>query len=134
MSRYRVQLFGRFAISASGRGRLSIAGSSAPVLAYLITYRHRHISRIELAETLWAECDSCQARRCLSTALWRIKKATGGGEALFACHGADEVSFNWTVPVWVDSIALESRIKPVLSLKSDDLSSEDVHRLHRGIR
>jgi hypothetical protein len=45
---------------------LTIAGSCLPVLGYLIANRQRQVSRIELAETLWADRDGENAVRANS--------------------------------------------------------------------
>jgi len=134
MSRRRVHLLGGFAVFASAGRPLPIARSCRSVLGYLITHRRRSISRVELAETLWPEHDGDRARRCLSTALWRLKKASSSGPPLLAFQGADQVSFDWHVPLWVDSIALELRVEPLLHFKPDTLKLEGVKRLERGVR
>jgi DNA-binding SARP family transcriptional activator len=134
MSRLRVRLLGGLAVFARAGRPVPIARSCRSVLGYLIAHRHRCISRVELAETLWPEHDGDRARRCLSTALWRLKKASDSGPPLLAFQGVDQVSFNWGVPLWVDSIALELRVRPLLHLKPDTLRLEAIKRLERGVR
>jgi DNA-binding SARP family transcriptional activator len=104
------------------------------VLGYLIAYRDRRISRVELAETLWPDHDSEHARRCLSTALWRLKKTNGSGPSLLTFRTADEVSLNWAAPTWADSVAFELRVQPLLRLKPEALGRDAVNRLERGLR
>jgi DNA-binding SARP family transcriptional activator len=133
MSRLRVHVLGGLSVCMSGGRSFPVARSCRSVLGYLITHRHRSISRVELAETLWANHDSHHARRCLSTALWRLKTATKSGPRLLAFHSPDELSFNWNAPIWVDSIALELRLRPLLRLKPDTLTREAINRLERGI-
>jgi DNA-binding SARP family transcriptional activator len=132
----RVQVLGGFTVYRTGDGLVPIASSCRPVLGYLLTHRHRHrrVSRVELAETLWADRDGTRARRCLSTALWRLKKSTGSRPSLLVYQGADEVSFNWEAPAWVDSVAMELRVQPLLRVKPEMLRHEDVARLTRGVR
>src|SRR5438552_3133742 len=134
MSRLRIRVLGGLTVFAGRSGPLPIAGSCRPVLGYLITHRNRPVSRVELAETLWADHDGDHARHCLSTALWRLKKLTSSGPSLLALQGPDEVSFNWVASAWVDSIALELRVQPLLRLKPDALTHENVGRLQRGVR
>ena len=133
MSRHRVHVLGGLTVFVSPGGPLPIARSCHSVLGYLITYRDRCISRIELAETLWPDHDSEHARRCLSTALWRLKKATGPGPSLLTFRGGDEVSINWEA-AWVDSIALELRAQPLLRVKPEALRRDALDRLQRGLR
>src|SRR5215470_14649473 len=133
MSRLRVHVLGGLAVFAGPR-RLAIARSCHSVLGYLITHRHRRTSRVELAETLWAGHDGYHARRCLSTALWRLKKVAAFAAPLVIAQGSDEVSFNWPATAWVDSIALEFRVQRLLRLKADELKPEASSRLQRGVR
>jgi DNA-binding SARP family transcriptional activator len=132
--RLRVQALGGFSVVTRGGDALPIAASCRPILGYLLTHRHRRISRVELAETLWADQDGNHARRCLSTALWRLKKSTGAGPSILVFRGTDEVSFNWEAPAWVDSIAMELRLEPLLHIKPAALTPDEIRRLQRGIR
>ena len=134
MSRLRVHVLGGLTVFVTPGGPLPIARSCHAVLGYLITYRDRRISRVELAETLWPDHDREHARRCLSTALWRLKKVTGPGPSLLTFRGADEVSLNWEAPAWADSAALELRVQPLLRLKPETLRLDALNRLHRGLR
>ena len=134
MSRLRVRVLGGLTVFVTPGAALPIARSCLSVLGYLITYRNRCISRIKLAETLWPNHDNEHARRSLSTALWRLKKATGSGPPLLTFRGGDEVSFNWEAPAWVDSVALELRLQPLLRLKPDALKRDALSRLQRGVR
>ena len=129
----RVEAFGGLTVFGASGDPLSIAGSCRPILGYLLTHRRRRISRTELAETLWAEHDGNHARRCLSTALWRLKKSTGTGMPLLNFQGTEEVSFNWA-PAWVDSVALELRVEPVLLVKPAMMTPTETGRLQRGLR
>jgi DNA-binding SARP family transcriptional activator len=136
MPRLRVQVLGGFTVYRTGAGFVPIASSCRPVLGYVLTHRNRHrrFSRVELAETLWADHDGTRARRCLSTALWRLKKSTGSGPSLLVYEGADEVSFNWEAPAWVDSVAMELRVQSLLRVKPEMLTHDDIARLARGVR
>jgi DNA-binding SARP family transcriptional activator len=131
--RLRVEALGGLAVSTRGTA-LSIAGSCRPILGYLLTHRRRRISRAELAETLWAEHDGNHARRCLSTALWRLKKSTGTGAPLVTFQGAEEVSFNWLAPAWVDCVAMELRVESLLRVRPQALSRREIGSLQRGVR
>jgi DNA-binding SARP family transcriptional activator len=134
MSHLRVQVLGGLNVFRRGGEALSIAGSCRPILGYLLTHRQRPVSRMELAETLWADHDGDHARRCLSTALWRLKKTTARGPPLLTFQGADEVSFNWHAPAWVDAVAMETRVQPLLRLNPGTLASDAIGRLQRGVR
>ncbi|NOY45065.1 MAG: hypothetical protein GXP50_06410 [Deltaproteobacteria bacterium] len=66
-----------------GGQAVSLPTSAAAVLAYLLC-AGRRVPRDTLAGTLWAGLPDARARRCLSTALWRLSGALGGGECLVA--------------------------------------------------
>ena len=132
--RLRVEALGGLTVFGVRGDLLPIAGSCRPILGYLLTHRRRRISRAELAETLWADHDGNHARRCLSTALWRLKKSTGIGAPLVTFQGAEEVSFNWLAPAWVDCVAMELRVEPVLRVKPEALTPREIGRLQRGVR
>ncbi len=134
MTHLRVQALGGLTVSAAASGVVPIPTSCRPILGYLIAHRRRGVSRAELAETLWGEHDGHHARRCLSTALWRLKASTRPGPPLLSFQGADEISLDWAGPIWVDSIALEMRVQPLLRVAPDALNRADIGRLQRGVR
>jgi DNA-binding SARP family transcriptional activator len=132
MSRLRMQVLGGLLLAGGGR-TLHIANSCRPVLGYLLTHRQRNVSRVELAENLWADQHGEQARRCLSTALWRLKRSLHQGQGLIALHGED-VSFDWATPLWVDCVAFERRFAPLVRREPHALTVSDLARLERGAR
>lgn len=134
MSHLRVHALGGLTIAAGGGRVLPISGSCRPILGYLLTHRQRRVSKVELAETLWADREGENARHCLATALWRLKKSTGTSTCLLTFHGADDVSFNWAAPAWVDALALETRVASLLKRKPEALSRDELRRIERGVR
>src|SRR5262249_56925596 len=80
----RVRVLGVLTVLVGRDGPLPIPHSCHSLLGYLITHRRRPVFRRELAETLWPDHDGNHARRCLSTALWRVKKATNGSTSLLS--------------------------------------------------
>lgn len=134
MTHLRVQALGGLTVSAATSGVVPIPTSCRPILGYLIAHRRRGISRAELAETLWGEHDGRHARRCLSTALWRLKASTRPCPPLLSFYGTEEISLDWAGPIWVDSIALEMRAQPLLRIAPHALKRADIGRLERGVR
>lgn len=134
MSHVRVQALGGFAVAARGGHDIPIAGSCRPVLAYLLTHRQRPVSKVELAETLWSDRDGTHARHCLATALWRIRKVATQHAPSLLMHGSDEIAFDRTAPMWVDSIAMEQRLGALTRRKPDTLSLAELMRIQRGVR
>jgi DNA-binding SARP family transcriptional activator len=134
MAHLRLQVLGGLVVTVGAAGTVPVPASCHAILGYLITHRHRRVSRTELAETLWDRQDGDHARRCLSTALWRLKRAIRSGPALLSFRGTEEVSLNWSGPVWVDSVALELRALRVLRIKPSALGDAEMRRLQRGLR
>src|SRR5258708_3812252 len=98
MSHLRLQVLGGLVVTIGAAGTVPVPASRHTILGYLIAHRRRRVSRTELAETLWAEQGGDQARRCLSTALWRLKRSIPSGPALLSFRGAEEVSLDWAGP------------------------------------
>jgi DNA-binding SARP family transcriptional activator len=134
MTHLALQVLGGLVVTIGAIGAVPIPASCHTILGYLITHRRRRVSRTELAETLWPEQSDDHARRCLSTALWRLKRSIRSGPPLLSFRGAEEVSLNWTGPVWVDSVALELRVPRALRIAPGALGDAEIRRLQRGLR
>lgn len=134
MSHLRVQVLGRLGVTIGTAGAVSIPASCHAIVGYLIAHRRRRVSRTELAETLWCQQSGDHARRCLSTALWRLKRSAPSAPTLLTFRGSDEVSLNWAGPIWVDSVALELRVTRLLRIAPGALGAEEIRRLQRGLQ
>ena len=77
---------------------------AASLFAYLVTYRQRAHARDVLAGTLWSDLPDAQARRNLSTALWRVRRTLGHDYVL---TGEESVAFNTQSDYWLDVAAFE---------------------------
>lgn len=133
MPHLRVQVLGSMNVTDASRRVLSVAGSCRPILGYLLTHRQREVPKAELADTLWSGRPGEHARRCLSTALWRLKKSACADVPLIAFGGSDRVGFNLTPRIWVDAIAMELRIRPLLKRPAHTLGPEQLRRLEQGV-
>ena len=129
MPRLRISLLGGLKLGY-GRGRtVDLAASCLPILGYLLLQRRRQVPRQELAGTLWADVDDHSARRCLSTALWRLKQTPGLRHDLVQSQSPTSLAFAWDVLGWLDIAAFESRVGPCLGVSPSDLDARAVHRL-----
>jgi DNA-binding SARP family transcriptional activator len=134
MSRLRISLFGGVAIAAAGPRPLPLPVSCRPLLARLLLHPRHALSRAGLAEALWPTQDVDAARRCLSTALWRLKQSLPGGFVLIQTDGPDELSLHAHAACWVDAHAFERRVEPLLRCAPETLSRAAIARLERGLR
>ncbi|MGD2179405.1 MAG: BTAD domain-containing putative transcriptional regulator [Anaerolineae bacterium] len=108
--------------------RLSTPASptAQSLLAYLILYHERAISRERLASVFSPERSAQRARRALSHALWQIRRALGPagdrivtkqGTVTFALHPGDQL----------DVEQLEEVVRP--AVRSSDISGDSIRRL-----
>jgi len=134
MSHLRLQVLGGLVVTVGATGTVRVPTSCHAILGYLIAHRRRRVSRSELAETLWHRNSGDHARRCLSTALWRLKRSTGSAPPLLSFRGAEELSLNWAGPIWVDSVALELRVTRLRRIAPGALGDAEIGRLQRGVR
>jgi DNA-binding SARP family transcriptional activator len=130
MRTLQIMLLGNVRVTGSG---LSSAVRLTPIiqnlLAYLLLYRQRCHPREVLTELFWPEYDPEKARRCLNTALWRLRRLLeppgGCQETYLITTPAGHVGFNGDSNYWLDVEAFEqpvSRIqtRSVLALETAD--------------
>ncbi|HFD38679.1 MAG TPA: hypothetical protein ENJ31_02345, partial [Anaerolineae bacterium] len=97
----RIFLLGGFALFEGESPLPSISGAAARSLfAYLLTYRERPHTRDLLAGTFWPDLPDAAARRRLSQALWRIRKALAPLDPLRT--EGDTVQIGPDLPLWLD--------------------------------
>jgi DNA-binding SARP family transcriptional activator len=105
---------------------------AARLLAFLLLHRQRSHRREVLAGLFWGDRPESQARRCLNTALWRLRnilepEGVPSGTYLLADR-IGEIGFNWSSDYWLDTAVFEDQVDRVLDRPVDDLSSDDVDR------
>jgi DNA-binding SARP family transcriptional activator len=125
--------FGGLVVCSHQSGLLPIASSCLPLLGYLLTHRRRPVLRDEVAGSLWPDNDSEHAKHCLSTVLWRLRKSVGTSEPIIVVRD-EALSMNWQAMRWVDAIALERRIEPLMRKAPASLSELEIARIERGVR
>ncbi|WP_299616762.1 BTAD domain-containing putative transcriptional regulator [Pelagibius sp.] len=144
MTQLTVSLFGSLqvshqpsGISFGGRPGRSPAthptGKVARLLAYLLLGGRQSHQRDELAECFWGDRDSNSARRCLSTAVWRLRQivepaGTPSGTYLLSNAG-DEIAFNWESDHRVDCLEFEVRIDSALRIRPESMTHEAARAL-----
>jgi DNA-binding SARP family transcriptional activator len=133
MSVLRVQLLGSVSLSNRGSRRLELATSCRALLGYLCANGHRTVPRQEVVGALWAELDEPRARRCLSTALWRLKATPGLGPELARNKGPDEIGLSASRTLWIDTVAFQRRVLPWQGVATEDLDARARHQLARAI-
>jgi DNA-binding SARP family transcriptional activator len=100
---------------------IHVTGPARTLMSFLVLNRNRTHRRERLAELLWGDVDEDRARRCLNTALWRLRKAlTPERETprrvllpVLTTTGG-EVGFNTAAPHWLDVAVFEDAARAVL--------------------
>ena len=131
MATLRIRLFGSFQIMLGDESSLlNMPPSARILLAFLLLHPNRAHPRDVLAAICWGERPNDQARACLNTALWRLRRAlapANPGEANYLLTTATgEVSFNWESDHWIDLNVFELRTKAFLSRPADTLTPASV--------
>jgi DNA-binding SARP family transcriptional activator len=118
MAILQVSLFGGMKVTNNReQSKPKLTRTSQLLLAYLLLERHRMHSRDVLAGLFWGEHNQVQARRCLNTALWRLRKAidtdgTSQSNYLVVSH-TGEVGFNIESEYWFDVGIFEECVKRI---------------------
>lgn len=109
------------------------------LLAFLLLQRGRSHTREALAGTLWGGHGESQARGCLNTALWRLRRTLepeSCDRGTFLESGAyGEVGFNFDSDHWLDVSDFEDRVSHVLDSEEGSGVTEDFEEalcLYRG--
>ena len=108
MATWAIHLFGNGRLSLSGLGAIRMPDVWWPVIGSLVAAPGKRATRSLLAAQLWPEKDEHAARRCLATALWRIKGRFPEQKAPISLRG-EFIALGTEDRVWVDVLAFEHR-------------------------
>jgi DNA-binding SARP family transcriptional activator len=114
MALLRIQLLGAVRVfHADHTYDARLTQALQPLLAWLVLNRKKTHAREALTELFWAEQREDRARRCLSTALWRLKQALepdGVQPGAYLISTAATVGFNNDSDHWLDVAAFEEGV------------------------
>jgi DNA-binding SARP family transcriptional activator len=130
----RLHVLGGPALKVGAGAPIGLRRSSWQVIAYLLTRRDARASRDEVAEILWADRDGTHARRCFSTALWRLHRAMGGVAKPLVIADSEQIALNWDAPLWVDCLAMAHRIEPLLKTAPEAVAPGHIRQLRRAVQ
>lgn len=136
-----IHMFGTFHLT---RGPctpvIRVNPSIQPLLAFLIVFHDRPHSAICLAERFWPDKDSNRARRCLSTALWRLRTILESADpnkeraAYISGNLHNGIQFNLPKPYWWDAKIFEQTIGNFIACPSvTAISSEEVTAVEKAL-
>ncbi len=139
MSDLRVSLFGNVRIE-HGRhaSRVKITKVVTGLMAYLLVYRQREHSRDVLAGIFWPDSREDLARKCLSTALWRLRRVLEPGKAnrgkYLITRSNGEVGFNRESDYWLDVEEFEGVVAELLRTPVQSMQPRDAERLEATLK
>jgi DNA-binding SARP family transcriptional activator len=107
------------------------------LFCYLILNRHRFHRREILADMLWGRSEPRNARRCLNTALWRLRRVLESHEVepgAYLIVERERISFNSESDYWLDVEEFQT-LCTVFGSQSRDANPDtwDVDPLRRAV-
>lgn len=138
MATLHVRLFGSFQIMLGEEtAPLNVPPSARTLLAFLLLQSHRALPRDTLAAVCWGERPNEQARACLNTALWRLRRALAPANAaatdFLLTNGAGEVGFNWDSDHWLDLTVFELQAAAFLAAPTDTLTPACIANMESAV-
>lgn len=108
------------------------------LLAYLLVYRERSHPREVLVGVFWGDEREERGRSCLTTALWRLRRAvvldTGPEAHSLVSAASGDVHLDARVPYWLDVAELERAARGALQQPVEDVSVEAVAALATAVQ
>jgi len=141
MSSLRFSLFGTMQVTHDNcKGEpIKIRPQAMVLLAYLLLYRNRSHRRDMLAGLFWGDMDEKHAKRCLNTAIWRLRRRLKVDDhpecSILDTFTPGEIKFNQKADCWLDVDIFESKIMSGLAKQDSELeiqNLEEAHQLYVG--
>lgn len=139
MGTLRIWLFGSLRID-HGNSPIdaALSGTTQGLLAYLLLHRDHFHSREMLAGMFWGDRSDRKARRCLNSALWRLRNALepegiDRGTYLIATP-TDGLGFNFNSDCWVDVAVFENQVREVLTSPYDAMERSEIESLRATLQ
>jgi DNA-binding SARP family transcriptional activator len=131
----QIRLFGRFRVVYDDGTEAKMTPTAQTLLAYLLVQR-AYCTRDVLACLCWGDQPDDQARSCLSTALWRLRRSLETDEVPHGTYllttTTGEVGFNWESRHWLDLSTFEHEVKRVLALPPEALDPSHASSLQNA--
>lgn len=139
MGMLRIHLFGAVQIiHNSGSPEAQATPKAQALLAYLLLQGPRYHPRERLADIFWGEYAPGRARGCLSTTLWRLRRALEPKDILSGTYlittANDEIGFNWESDHWLDVIAFEKQVNGVLRQPIHSVQTTHIQALEKTLQ
>jgi len=140
MPQLEIRLLGTMQVVRGDGSLLHLPPIVQSLFAYIVLYQYRGQPRQghrreALANLFWSDQPEKNARRCLSTALWRLRRELDDqctDRYLFA-SGSGEVGFNFGSEYWLDIAAFEKGVRRGLAVPMEDMTQEHVAVLEEAV-
>ncbi|MCH9039149.1 MAG: hypothetical protein IIC23_07120 [Chloroflexi bacterium] len=139
MSKLNISLFGRFHVDYQGAPVTAHleARKVQELFAYLLLHRERSHSREALADLLWGENSSAQARKYLRQSLWQLQSALKMDDGFPGddCLSVDSewVGINPDTEFALDIREFETAYESVQGRSGADLDPQTAHQLAKAV-
>lgn len=139
MSQLNIYLLGSMqTIWGSGR-QLRLSRTAQSLLAYLALFQDRSHRRELLADLFWKEQSDRNARRCLSTTLWRMNKELKRelppeSFTFLDTETMGEIQFSADADLWIDVTAFERKANLALNTNTTEMEEEDIQILNQAVQ
>lgn len=136
MGGLQIHLFGRVRVVHDDGPEVKMTPTAQTLLAYLLLQR-AYCPREVLACLCWGDQPEDQARSCLSTALWRLRRSLEIDEVPRGTYllttATGEVGFNWESRHWLDVATFENAVKRTLALPPEMLDPNQATSLENAL-
>jgi len=133
MTQLHIHLFGEMQAIQSDGQTLRLPPSTQSLFAYLILFHGRSHSRELLTSLFWEDLPFKNARRCLSTTLWRLRKGLPDGIDCLAISETGNVRFARSDSQWIDILSFEEKAHHGLRLSLGEMDAADATVLEEAI-
>ena len=138
MATLQIMLFGSFQITCTDwEDGLQLTRNVQAFLGYLLIHRHRFHPREVLADIFWGDRPEEQARNCLNTMVWRLRRSlesdsTPRGTYLVRTP-LGEVGFNRKCDYWLDIAIFENQISCMLKKQIEAIEPDEAKMLENAL-
>lgn len=133
MSQLQIHLFGEMQAIRSDGQALRLPPSTQTLFAYLILFHKRSHTRESLTDLFWDGIPYKNARRCLSTTLWRLKKELPQDCSCLVVSDTGTVQFAHTNRPWIDILSFEEKANYGLQMPLAQMGREEGRLLEEAI-
>ena len=138
MNRLRITLLGSVGVSIDGEaGELRLTRRAISLLSYLVLHRDRRFTREVLTAVFWGDHDERHARRCLNTALWRLRRVleprTGASGRWLRTNVAGEIGFTPDEDCAIDVDRFERLVRGPLAKPAHTLRPAEIAGLEEAV-